>query len=342
MSNLARAVLIAAWLAAVTTPAIPEGRGGVQAACFPAQSLVARPGEKIPVKLVHAQSMREPQAEPGAAASLNIPRGAIRRVDLPPGRKLIALTFDLCEQWSEISGYDGAITDYLRAHRVKATFFGGGKWMANHGERTQQLISDDLFELGTHGWAHRNMRGLTGLDMVRELTAPSAVWRQQRQALAANQCAAEHPAALQSIPQQPGLYRFPFGACNPAALDAVAAAGLLAIQWDVSTGDPSPGQSAHAIANEMLRHVRPGSIILAHANGRGFHTAAALPLAIPALRARGYEFVTVPELLAAGKPVMTDTCYDDKPGDTDRYDSFFAPRARLPATHSGSLRATIH
>ena len=295
----------------------------------------------MPVKLGHAQAMREPLAAPDSIASLNIPRGAIRRVDLPPGRKLIALTFDLCEQWGEISGYDGAITDYLRAHKIKATFFGGGKWMANHGERTQQLLSDDLFEVGTHGWAHRNMRGLSGPDMVRELGAPSVIWRQQRQALATNQCAAEHPAALQSIPQQPGLYRFPFGACNSQALNAVAAAGMLAIQWDVSTGDPSPGQSAHAIANEMLRHVRPGSIILAHANGRGFHTADALPLAIPALRAKGFEFVTVPELLAAGKPVIVDTCYDEVPGDTDKYDSFFAPRARLPVGRPGSLRPTL-
>ena len=313
----------------------------VQAACFAPQSLQARPGEQTPIKFGHAQPMREPQATAGGEAPLNIPRGAIRRVELPAGRKLIALTFDLCEQWGEIAGYDGAIVDYLRAHKIKATFFGGGKWMANHGERTQQILSDELFELGTHGWAHRNMRGLTGPDMVRELTAPSAIWRQQRQALAANQCAAGATAEMQSIPQQPGLYRFPFGACNLAALDAVAGAGLLAIQWDVSTGDPSPGQSAHAIANVMLRQVRPGSIVLSHANGRGFHTAEALPLAIPALRAKGYEFVTVSELLAAGKPVIVDTCYDDHPGDTDRYDSFFAPRARLPGGSLGSFRPTL-
>ncbi|NJM55239.1 MAG: GNAT family N-acetyltransferase [Verrucomicrobiae bacterium] len=59
---------------------------------------------------------------------------------------------------------------------------------------------------------------------------------------------------------------------------------------------------------------------MAHANGRGFNTAAGLPAAIKALRAKGYEFVTVSELLAAGKPVIVSSCYNSKAGDTDRYD----------------------
>ena len=326
-----RSILMAVLVSGLALPAQAAGRGAVQAACFPAQSLAARPGEDQPVKLGGPQAVRMPRIVPLAEAPLNISRGAIRRVDLPPGRKLIALTLDLCEQWSEVAGYDGGIVDYLRANKVKATFFAGGKWMATHGERAQQLMSDGLFETGTHGWAHRNVRGLSGADLTREIAAPIAAYQSLRAALAANQCAAAQPAALQSIPQQPGLYRFPFGACNPAALDAVVAAGLLAIQWDLSTGDPAPTQSAEAIANEIIRHARPGSIIIAHANGRGVHTAAALPLAIPALRAKGYQFVTVSELLAAGKPVISDTCYDTKPGDTDKYDIFFAPRPAVPA-----------
>jgi len=104
---------------------------------------------------------------------------------------------------------------------------------------------------------------------------------------------------------------------------AWAAHGLLAVQWDVSTGDPDPRQSAQAIANAMIAHTRPGSIVLMHANGRGHNTAAALPLAIPKLKAQGYTFVTVSELLAAGTPVLTPTCYDSRPGDTDKYDRLF-------------------
>jgi peptidoglycan/xylan/chitin deacetylase (PgdA/CDA1 family) len=72
-------------------------------------------------------------------------------VILSPDKRLLALTFDPCETSGEVAGYDGAIIDYLRAHRVKATFFAGGRWMASHSERTQRLLSDPLFEVGTHG-----------------------------------------------------------------------------------------------------------------------------------------------------------------------------------------------
>ena len=80
--------------------------------------------------------------------------------------------------------------------------------------------------------------------------------------------------------------------------------GLYAIQWDLVTGDPDPHRSAKAIAETILGKVHPGAIIVAHANGRGWHTADALAIAIPKLKEEGYGFVTVSELLAAGKPVI--------------------------------------
>ncbi|MCM2264721.1 MAG: hypothetical protein NDI73_05950 [Desulfuromonadales bacterium] len=58
--------------------------------------------------------------------------------------------------------------------------------------------------------------------------------------------------------------------------------------------------------------------MITHANGRGGHTAEALPLFIPKLRAMGYRFVTVSELLAMGEPVTADECYELKPGDNRR------------------------
>jgi hypothetical protein len=102
-------------------------------------------------------------------------------------------------------------------------------------------------------------------------------------------------------------------------LDEVAQQGLLPIQWDISSGDPTFGQSAHAIERQVLANAQPGSIVLFHANGRGWHTEGALPGIIAGLKAQGYELATVSELLAAGEPVMTATCYDARPGDTDRW-----------------------
>lgn len=313
-------------------PVLPgHADGGLLARCWPAESLLSRPEERQPVRGApgHAVSMPKlplPAATPVPAGE----RGSIRRVELPKGLKLVALTLDLCEQPGEIAGYDGPIFDYLRRNGVKATVFAGGKWLLTHGERAEQLIADPLLEIGNHGWAHRNVRGLEGQALAAEMLGPQLSYIARRAALSARQCVRDAPALMAARPAAPALYRFPYGACNAAALDTLATNGLKAIQWDVSTGDASPSQSAAAVAAAMTRGVRPGSIILAHANGRGYNTAAALAIAVPKLREQGYTFVTVSELLAAGKPVVSPTCYDSRPGDTDRYDALFRRPPVLP------------
>jgi peptidoglycan-N-acetylglucosamine deacetylase len=240
-------------------------------------------------------------------------RGSIRRVDLPAGVKLVALTFDLCEVSGQTAGYDGAIVETLKQEGVAATFFAGGHWAATHPARFSELAHRPDFEIGNHSWTHQNTRVISAERLESEIRAPLAVFRHE----------AEAPACPARDAFRPGrLFRFPFGACDAASMKAVNDAGLLAIQWDVSTGDPSPGQSADAIVRQTLAHVRPGSIVLAHANGRGWHMAEALPKLIAALRRQGYQFATVEELLSFGTPVVAGSCYDSRPGDADRYDHF--------------------
>lgn len=310
--------------------------------CWTAAELAAHPEERRAHKGVFAFDKPPPTGDSAErAAGGPVPpllQGSIRRVALNGKRKLLALTFDLCEQAGEVAGYDGAIIDYLRSRRVRATFFAGGKWLLSHRGRALQLLADPLFEVGTHGFAHRNVRGLNSTALKIELFTPLHIVAALRQELAERRCLAGSGTAAASRPAPPALFRFPYGACNPVALKAVNDAGLLAIQWNISTGDPSPAQSAAGIAAQMIRLAAPGSIILAHANGRGVHTAEALPLAIPRLRAAGYEFVTVSELLAAGRPQAASACYDARPGDVDRYDRLLLPRvARTPARVHGRI-----
>lgn len=293
----------------------------LQAACFTPEALESVSGESVPARGDHRFDANSAKvdllpAEPVPAAL----RGSIRRVDLPKGRKLIALTLDLCEDRGEVAGYEGRIFDYLRTTGVKATLFAGGKWLRSHVSRAQQLMTDPLFELANHAEAHRNLRKLDGQALQDEILGPQRAYENIRTHLAATQCAAKAPEGIQSVAPRLNLFRFPFGACNPEAMTAVNDAGLLAIQWDLSSGDPDPHMTPGAIAEQIMRHVKPGSIIIGHANGRGWHTADALPLVIPRLKALGYEFVTVSELLATGRPVIADSCYDSRPGDTERYD----------------------
>ena len=339
IASLARVACLAPMIASLCScPTWAAERAALQAACWQPSTLRWNPGEELVVHSSRYQRVPDIRGFLGERSGPPAATGTVRRVQLPPGKKLIALTFDLCETAGETAGYDGSIVDYLRSQQIKATFFAGGHWMASHQARTQQLLSDPLFEIGTHGWAHRNTRLMSGLELQKEILGPSAVYASIRSELSHAQCAAPLRSAFSTIPDRPSLFRFPFGACNADSLAAVAGAGLIAIQWDVATGDPSPHRSARAIADAMIRNARPGSIVVSHANGRGYHTGEALPLAIPALRAKGFSFVTVSELLSAGKPVLAETCYDAHPGDTDRYDF---PKGPTP-TASPSWESTTH
>lgn len=312
-----RVLALALACAAVPAAQAADDLGALQARCWTPLDLAGRAAETGPTLRPGAAGLAGLRGAGRAAAVPTPPhlRGAIRRVKLPEGLKLIALTFDLCETAGSVSGYDGAIVDYLRANGIRATFFAGGKWLATHAERGQQLLADPLFEIANHGWAHRDMRRLGSAALGDEIALAQAAYVLARRALADRACVRPMAHALAAVPETMRLFRFPFGTCDARALDAVAAAGLLAIQWDVVTGDPARGRSARAIAAAVLRAARPGSIVIAHANGRGWNTAAALPLIIPKLRARGYGFVTVSELIAAGEPEIAASCYTWAPGD---------------------------
>ena len=250
--------------------------------------------------------------------------GSIRYVKPRNSEKLVALTFDLCEQANEKSGYDADLVNYLRDHQVKATFFAGGKWMRSHPDKTMQLMADPLFEIGNHAWTHGNLRVLNGREVEEQITWTQAEYELLREKLLKSKCAAKlGDQAAAAIPPSVTVFRFPYGACNAQSLAAVNQMGLAAIQWNIVTGDPTRGQTADRIARTILDRVQPGSVVIAHANGRGWHTAEALPLIVSKLRARGYRFVKISELLAQGEVVAADSCYELKPGDNLKYDRLF-------------------
>lgn len=249
-------------------------------------------------------------------------RNSIRRVQIPDGRKVMALTFDLCERKNEIAGYDAAIINSLRENKVKATFFAGGKWMQSHPERAMQLMADPLFEVGAHGWEHENFRLLSRNEAEEKFLLTQAQYELLREQLQKRCCSGDACKGMENIPILPRVFRFPFGTCNAATLDLLAANGVAAIQWDVVSGDPVKGQTARGITEIVLRQAKPGSIAIFHANGRGHGTSRALPGLIATLKSQGFEFLTVSELLRAGTPVASPYCYELKPGDNLRYDKF--------------------
>ena len=183
-------------------------------------------------------------------------------------------------------------------------------------ERTAQLMADPLFEMGNHAWSHADLRIASAAKVRREINGTQSAYADVYNAFKKRDCA-KSAFKAKAIPPVPKFFRFPFGRCTKASLAAVNKAGMAVIQWDLPSGDPARGLSANRLANSVIARTKPGSIVVMHANSRGYQTGEALPRIIKTLKAKGYSFVTVGELLKAGKPQIVSTCYDRRPGDLD-------------------------
>ena len=246
--------------------------------------------------------------------------GMVRRVALPDGPKVAALTFDLCELDTVTTGYNAAIINFLRAEKLPATLFMGGKWMRTHAARVRQVLTEPLFEVGNHAWSHGNFALLSPEGMRAQVLWTQAQYELLREDALAAARAVGGPQP--SIPPVPVLFRLPYGRCSPQALDLLAGLGLTVVQWDV-VAEGGGDNSAPKQALEVARRVRPGSILLFHANRVPHGSAALLRGVVAALRAQGYSFVTVSRLLRMGEPRRTTDGYFTVPGDNHALDGRF-------------------
>jgi peptidoglycan/xylan/chitin deacetylase (PgdA/CDA1 family) len=84
---------------------------------------------------------------------------------------------------------------------------------------------------------------------------------------------------------------------------AVRHLGYKVVTWDNMTGDWEANKSGEEIVHTIVQRVRPGGVIVLHdgRNGRPSYDRSqmlrALPLLIEDLSEKGFDFVTIPELL---------------------------------------------
>ena len=190
----------------------------------------------------------------------------------------VALTFDLCQKPELPAWFDRSIYAVLTKYDVPATFFMGGDWMRTHVDETLLLASNPKFELGNHSWSHPDLPGLSEEIISKEIVKTQNL-------------------LYQLTGRQAKLFRLPAGLYDDLTLSVIAWNGLYTIQWDVETGDPDPTIDAERMNWAVRERVQNGSIIIMHANGRGWHTAEALPQMIEYLQSQGYTLVTVSQLL---------------------------------------------
>lgn len=196
------------------------------------------------------------------------------------GQKRIALTFDACTTVREQDPYDPRITAELQAMHVPATIFVGGGWAAREGAALVELSRDPLFEIGNHTFTHPHLTRLTDGQIRDELLRTQV-----------------EIAGVTGRP--PTLFRPPYGEYDARVLRVAAELGLTTVEYDLASGDPDAHATKESLVSWVLREARPGSIVVMHVNHRRFPTAAALPEIVAGLRRRGFELVTVGDLLRA-------------------------------------------
>ena len=184
----------------------------------------------------------------------------------------IAITFD--------DGPDPVHTprllDALKARGMKATFFLVGKCAAAWPDIVKRM-ADEGHEIGNHMWNHHQFTRLGESKVIHELQMT-------------------HDAIVKACGVTPILYRPPYGATRLSQQKLIHDHfDYTAVLWDVDPLDWKTPRSAAKVRDRVVSHTKAGSIILCHDIHR--ETVDAMPATLDDLKARGFQFVTVTQLL---------------------------------------------
>lgn len=203
--------------------------------------------------------------------------------------KEVALTFDdgPDPQWTP------GVLDALKAAHAPATFFLIGSNAVAHPELVRRIVAEG-HDVGSHSFTHPNISELPDALAEVELNATER--------------------ALESITGlRPLLFRPPYAEdVEPETIDDTRIVDLASRLGYTTMGlrvDPSdwrqPGTGA--IVDETVRQVEQGAghVVLLHdSGGDRSQTIAAIPLIVQRLRADGYRFTTVHELLGLPRAAL--------------------------------------
>lgn len=199
-----------------------------------------------------------------------LPKTRRPSVDFASTGPRIALTFDDGPH----SGMTEKLLALLHQEEVPATFFVVGK-MAERYPQLVQIIAREGHEVSNHTYHHFRFTDVSASTALLELERTRFLI---------------HRLTGRDTP----YYRPPGGRMTPEIDAAAKRAGYHLVLWTTQTKDVM-GTPSQAIQEQIIREARDGGIVLMHSGMP--NTLAALPGAIAALRAQGYRFVTVSELL---------------------------------------------
>jgi len=200
----------------------------------------------------------------------------------------IALTFDDGPN----EPYTSQVLNILEKYRIKATFFVIGQNARRYPETCRRIVAAGNV-IGNHSYHHHKSLCLKwGKTIARDIELA-------RQAI------------YECTGFEPKLFRPPHGFRTPWLMRTARRLGYTVVTWDNMTSDWKADKSGDEIAQTIVRRVKPGSVVVLH-DGRNTRPSydrsqmlRALPSVIGTLKERGFDFVTIPELLVSeGEPSL--------------------------------------
>jgi peptidoglycan/xylan/chitin deacetylase (PgdA/CDA1 family) len=186
-------------------------------------------------------------------------------------RPVVAMTFD--------DGPHPSLTpqllDILAARGIRATFYVIG-WRVARSPLLARRIAEEGHEIGNHTWSHPSLTG-------------------QSDAAALAQIDRTTQAVHEAVGRPPVTMRPPYGNFSPRQRRMLMEArNMPTVLWSVDPEDwRRPG--APVVAQRIVSQSHPGAVILSHDIIGA--TVRAMPAALDGLIARGYQFVTLSELI---------------------------------------------
>ena len=197
--------------------------------------------------------------------------------------------------------YTPRVLSILEKHGASATFFMVGM-SARRYPKIMRSVAKAGHVIGNHSWDHPNLTQIRSrLSRLKQMRA----------------------CAKAAAPHCKRLFRPPFGMENTQIRIDALLFRYKVILWNVSAQDWMP-QGSEEIAHKMITRVTPGSIFLLHDAicGGGPDTKLerepmldGLEMALAVLK-RKIHFITIPELLRAGRPVSNWPRSDDQSHNT--------------------------
>lgn len=168
------------------------------------------------------------------------------------------------------------LLDILKQRNVKATFYVVGTNVKRYPEIMRRIVAEG-HEIGNHTVNHPNLSKMSDAGVRQELSAT-------------------HDAVLAATGVPPRTLRPPYGAITAAQKSWIRRDfGYPSILWSVDPEDwKKPGSAT--VTSRLVSGASPGGILLVH----DIHapTVDAIPATIDQLLARGFQFVTVTQLIA--------------------------------------------